>query len=269
MHYAALAGGFLAVIGSFLPWVSFGGIITWSGINSVNGGVVVAVGLCAIILAIWNLQQKTDKHIQVYAICGLLNLGIILFYVTEINRRFSAVGEGLELLFDIKGSFFGYIKILGTGIWFVIIGALVLIGAAILLSLHGAGKKSISQMFAGKDSVSSLPQQQQHVFSRKSFLTGITGSYAGQQIPIPTEGILIGRDPSQCTLVLNSSSVSRRHARLSPGPSPDYWILEDLNSTNGTFVQEGASWKRIASPVTVGIFRRIRLGDDGHEFEIG
>lgn len=266
MHYAALAGGALSMLGSFLPWVSFGGIITWPGINGVDGTVVVAVGLCAAVLATYNLHQKADRFVQAYAVCGLLNLGIVIFYVTEIKRRLAIVAEGIELFFDIRGAFLAYINIIGMGIWLVGIGAVILIGAAFLLYQGAPGQK---RPFHRPDAGRSGPEpNRQPVYSRKSFLGGITGTYAGQQIPIPREGILIGRDSTQCTLVLTSPSVSRRHARLSPGPSPDYWVLEDLNSTNGTFIQEGASWTRVTSPVTLGIFRKLRIGDDGNEFEI-
>lgn len=111
--------------------------------------------------------------------------------------------------------------------------------------------------------VASVPYQ-----ARNTLLVGMTGPYAGQQIPVPAEGLVMGRDPSSCSLVIQSPSVSRTHARLSPGPSPDSWILEDLNSTNGTYVLDKSSWVRVTEPVIMTIFKRFRLGDSSIEFEI-
>jgi DNA-binding winged helix-turn-helix (wHTH) protein len=65
----------------------------------------------------------------------------------------------------------------------------------------------------------------------------------------------IGRDP-QCTVWLDASGVSRRHARIRTVPGDDAVLLEDLGSTNGTLVEN--------SPIT----RRVRL-TDGAVIQIG
>ena len=99
-------------------------------------------------------------------------------------------------------------------------------------------------------------------------IRGITGYYANQSLPVGQSSMIIGRDAASCNLVLSSNSVSRRHARLSPGTEPDSVILEDLGSTNGTFVQNNGTWIKISSPVTLTIFKRFRIGDAENEFEI-
>lgn len=50
-----------------------------------------------------------------------------------------------------------------------------------------------------------------------------------------TNEIIIGRDPS-CECVISDETVSARHARLSYHHKQ--WWLEDLNSTNGTYLNE-------------------------------
>ena len=48
------------------------------------------------------------------------------------------------------------------------------------------------------------------------------------------KGVVIGRS-SQCDLVLENGSISKKHARFFKDPF-DRWIIEDLDSSNGTFV---------------------------------
>jgi DNA-binding winged helix-turn-helix (wHTH) protein len=50
---------------------------------------------------------------------------------------------------------------------------------------------------------------------------------------------IVGRDP-QCTVWLDASGVSRRHARISTVPGADAVVLQDLGSKNGTLVQNQA-----------------------------
>jgi predicted component of type VI protein secretion system len=64
--------------------------------------------------------------------------------------------------------------------------------------------------------------------------------------------IVIGRALG-CQMWLDDGRLSRRHCRVHP--EGDHWVLEDLGSTNGTFVRE--------QPVTRYILR------DGDSFEAG
>jgi DNA-binding winged helix-turn-helix (wHTH) protein len=65
----------------------------------------------------------------------------------------------------------------------------------------------------------------------------------------------IGRDP-QCTVWLDASGVSRRHAHIRTVRGEDAVVLEDLGSKNGTLVQN--------SPIA----GQVRL-TDGAEIQIG
>jgi diguanylate cyclase (GGDEF)-like protein len=55
----------------------------------------------------------------------------------------------------------------------------------------------------------------------------------GTRYPLGIKPIVIGRG-SDCDIRINDHSVSRRHARIEPGP--DGYCADDLQSTNGTFV---------------------------------
>ena len=64
---------------------------------------------------------------------------------------------------------------------------------------------------------------------------GVSGVPAGKIFPLGPSNI-IGRSMENCEIALNDSFLSSQHARLEL--QGDAWILEDLNSTNGTFVNE-------------------------------
>jgi diguanylate cyclase (GGDEF)-like protein len=62
------------------------------------------------------------------------------------------------------------------------------------------------------------------------------GPDIGRRIPLLNQSYIVGRD-SEAGFVVSRSSVSRQHARLYVDESGTWWV-EDLNSTNGTFVNE-------------------------------
>ncbi|MBK9696450.1 MAG: FHA domain-containing protein [Propionibacteriaceae bacterium] len=78
------------------------------------------------------------------------------------------------------------------------------------------------------------------------------GPQAGQTRPLD-EPILIGR-AADCALLLDDDYVSTRHARIVR--KADGCVVEDLGSTNGTFVNN----QRIVTPTAFGIGDTIRIG---------
>jgi pSer/pThr/pTyr-binding forkhead associated (FHA) protein len=73
-------------------------------------------------------------------------------------------------------------------------------------------------------------------------------------------GILVGRAPA-CTLVLDDEYTSSRHARVFPQYGE--WWVEDLGSTNGTFVDD----MRIVEPTAVEPGTPIRVGQSTLELQ--
>ena len=67
-------------------------------------------------------------------------------------------------------------------------------------------------------------------------LTSMSGLEAGRVYSIDGDEIIIGRAPS-CHVWIDDASVSRQHARI-VRHTGDPFFLEDLGSTNGTFVGE-------------------------------
>ncbi len=79
------------------------------------------------------------------------------------------------------------------------------------------------------------------------------GSLKGTTIALGQAPILIGRAP-ECTLVLEDDYASGRHARLSLQHGT--WMVEDLGSTNGTFLGRN----RVQDPVPIPPGEQIRIG---------
>lgn len=66
-----------------------------------------------------------------------------------------------------------------------------------------------------------------------SKLVVIEGPLQGTIVPLGNVQITIGRAPDS-TLIIDDDYASSRHARVYP--SEGSWVVEDLGSTNGTFV---------------------------------
>jgi len=79
-----------------------------------------------------------------------------------------------------------------------------------------------------------------------------SGPLTGTTLPLSSASILIGRSPG-CTLVLDDDYSSSRHARIFP--QGDQWYVEDLGSTNGTFI--GDSQVSGPQPLAPGVGVRI------------
>jgi pSer/pThr/pTyr-binding forkhead associated (FHA) protein len=79
------------------------------------------------------------------------------------------------------------------------------------------------------------------------------GPLAGTTLQLSQAPITIGRAAGS-TLVLADDYVSTNHARLIP--QGDAWVLEDLGSTNGTFLDRA----KVAEPMPVPIGTPIRVG---------
>ncbi|MDF1604485.1 FHA domain-containing protein [Nocardioides sp. YIM 152315] len=79
------------------------------------------------------------------------------------------------------------------------------------------------------------------------------GSNVGERAELAQAPILIGRG-TDAAIRLDDDYVSTRHARIAA--SGDQWFVEDLGSTNGTYV----GTVRITQPTTITLGTRVRVG---------
>jgi hypothetical protein len=79
------------------------------------------------------------------------------------------------------------------------------------------------------------------------------GALAGTRITLGEQPITIGR-AEDSTLVITDDYASARHARLVPRSG--HWLLEDLGSTNGTYLDR----TKVSGPTPVPLGVPIRIG---------
>jgi pSer/pThr/pTyr-binding forkhead associated (FHA) protein len=79
------------------------------------------------------------------------------------------------------------------------------------------------------------------------------GSNTGERAELDRAPILIGRG-ADAAIRLDDDYVSTRHARIAA--SGDQWFVEDLGSTNGTYV----GTVRITQPTTISLGTQVRIG---------
>jgi pSer/pThr/pTyr-binding forkhead associated (FHA) protein len=71
--------------------------------------------------------------------------------------------------------------------------------------------------------------------------------------PMNADPLAIGRAES-CEIILNDTYVSQMHARVYPKDGE--WLVEDLGSTNGTYLNRA----KVTQPSPVGVGDEIRIG---------
>ena len=110
----------------------------------------------------------------------------------------------------------------------------------------------------GRAAVAEKPQRRQKApkAPRRGVPTEVvvvSGSSAGTAVPLSAAPIVIGRG-GDAQIVLDDDYVSTRHARIAA--SGDQWFVEDLGSTNGTYIGS----VRINQPTAIALGTQVRIG---------
>jgi pSer/pThr/pTyr-binding forkhead associated (FHA) protein len=85
------------------------------------------------------------------------------------------------------------------------------------------------------------------------FLVVTEGALSGMSIDLTDQQITMGR-ANDATLVLNDDYASTYHARIFP--QDGQWLVEDLGSTNGTYLDR----QKVTRPIPVPVGVPIRIG---------
>lgn len=110
----------------------------------------------------------------------------------------------------------------------------------------------------GRQQAAAPPQQrQQPARQRRGAPTKLVvseGSLTGTTVTLQGQTITLGR-AHDSTIVLDDDYASSRHARIYPDRDGQ-WIVEDLGSTNGTYLDR----TRLTTPTPVPLGAPIRIG---------
>ncbi len=105
----------------------------------------------------------------------------------------------------------------------------------------------------------------------KAYLIEIYGENIGKKVEITVDKLSIGREATN-DIVINSNSVSRRHAEIfkkyidPKNPNTMYsFFIRDLGSTNGTYVGDQA----IVTPIELNNGDSVKIGSTIFKFIIG
>jgi pSer/pThr/pTyr-binding forkhead associated (FHA) protein len=145
-------------------------------------------------------------------------------------------------------------------LWLFVIAAVGVIRTDLLGQSVGRGRKRSRQDTAPvrpPKAVQPLPKPvskpQRAARSAPHQLLVTAGALAGTSLGLSDQQITIGR-AGDATLVLNDDYASTRHARLFP--QDGQWLVEDLGSTNGTYLDR----QKVTQPTPVPVGVPIRIG---------
>ncbi|OYO25086.1 FHA domain-containing protein [Enemella dayhoffiae] len=118
-----------------------------------------------------------------------------------------------------------------------------------------------TDLFGRTVPASELPRDLENPRKRRRMKKGaprrfaiVSGDQTGISADLASGVVQIGRS-ADCQIILDDDYVSTRHARLE-ADSAGGWFIEDLGSTNGTYVNN----QRITAPTTITLTDTVRIG---------
>jgi pSer/pThr/pTyr-binding forkhead associated (FHA) protein len=136
-------------------------------------------------------------------------------------------------------------------LWLFVIAAIGVVRTDLSGSSGAKGRGSRKQPQAPRAARPAKPPRARR--GQPHVLVVTAGSLQGTTIDLAEQQITMGR-ANDATLVLNDDYASSRHARLFP--QDGQWIVEDLGSTNGTYLDR----QKVSRPTPVPVGVPIRIG---------
>ena len=142
---------------------------------------------------------------------------------------------------------FAYLAIL----WIFVLGAISVIRSDMFgarVARQPAGEARADRRARKRQKAAAKPRK-----GAPTHVVIVEGGNKGETVSLDEAPLLIGRG-SDAAIRLDDDYVSTRHARIAA--SGDQWFVEDLGSTNGTFV----GTVRITQPTTITMGTQVRVG---------
>ena len=136
-------------------------------------------------------------------------------------------------------------------LWLFVIAAIGVVRTDLLGGPSTARRGRARQAQAPRQGRPARPARAGRGSPRVLVVTG--GALKGTSLDLSQQQITLGR-ANDATLVLNDDYASSRHARIFP--QDGQWIVEDLGSTNGTYLDR----QKVTRPMPVPVGVPIRIG---------
>jgi pSer/pThr/pTyr-binding forkhead associated (FHA) protein len=136
-------------------------------------------------------------------------------------------------------------------LWLFVIAAIGVVRTDLLGGPSTARRGRARQAQAPRQGRPARPARAGRGSPRVLVVTG--GALKGTSLDLSQQQITLGR-ANDATLVLNDDYASSRHARIFP--QDGQWIVEDLGSTNGTYLDR----QKVTRPMPVPLGVPIRIG---------
>jgi pSer/pThr/pTyr-binding forkhead associated (FHA) protein len=137
-------------------------------------------------------------------------------------------------------------------LWLFVIAAIGVVRTDLLGGPSTTARRGkVRQVQASRQNRQVRPQRAGRGSPRVLVVTA--GALKGTSLDLAQQQITLGR-ANDATLVLNDDYASSRHARIFP--QDGQWIVEDLGSTNGTYLDR----QKVTRPMPVPLGVPIRIG---------
>src|ERR1700759_3324365 len=138
-------------------------------------------------------------------------------------------------------------------LWLFVIAAIGVVRTALLGTVAAKARRGRNQPAPAPMQQPKPPRPARPGRGTPRFLVVTEGALSGVSIDLTDQQITMGR-ANDATLVLNDDYASTYHARIFP--QDGQWFVEDLGSTNGTYLDR----QKVARPTPVPVGVPIRIG---------
>ena len=135
-------------------------------------------------------------------------------------------------------------------LWIFVLSAISVVRSDMFGARVPAGARSAERGRSKKQKPAKTPPKRR---GSPTHVLVVDGANSGERADLEHAPILIGRG-TDAAIRLDDDYVSTRHARIAS--SGDQWFVEDLGSTNGTYVGTA----RITQPTTLTLGTQVRIG---------
>ncbi|MGH3254104.1 MAG: FHA domain-containing protein FhaB/FipA [Streptosporangiaceae bacterium] len=141
-----------------------------------------------------------------------------------------------------------------AALWLFVIAAIGVVRTDLLGGPGAATRRGRARQAQSVRSAPARPTRPQRAGRGSPRILVVTaGALKGTSLDLSQQQITLGR-ANDATLVLNDDYASSRHARIFP--QDGQWIVEDLGSTNGTYLDR----QKVTRPTPVPLGVPIRIG---------